>query len=67
MLFGLNPLATLFPSEFAISKAGKGFGCVCSEMAPQVWKSYACSNDLGEFALPTSHGAGLSHAAIAFH
>lgn len=23
-----------------------------------VWKSYACSNDLGEFALPTSHGAG---------
>ncbi|CAK9012094.1 unnamed protein product [Durusdinium trenchii] len=23
-----------------------------------VWKSYANSNDLGEFALPTSHGAG---------
>jgi len=23
-----------------------------------VWKNYTCSNDLGEFALPTSHGAG---------
>ncbi|CAJ1409101.1 unnamed protein product, partial [Effrenium voratum] len=24
-----------------------------------VWKTYACSSDLGEFALPTAHGAGL--------
>jgi len=30
-----------------------------------VWKSYACSNDLGEFALPTAHAAGTRLAVKA--
>ncbi|CAE7574335.1 LSS [Symbiodinium natans] len=30
-----------------------------------VWKSYACSNDLGEFALPTAHAAGARLAVKA--
>ncbi|CAE7314440.1 FDFT1, partial [Symbiodinium microadriaticum] len=31
----------------------------------KVWKSYACSNDLGEFALPTAHAAGARLAVKA--
>ena len=45
-----------------VCRSQRCFGCILLE-DPQwgeVWKTYANSNDLGEFALPTSHGAGDS-------